>query len=81
MRAGKRNGRLNRQSNAPAAASRRTPRLRPESAMVDAGLQLRAPAAAMGMMIFYTNAAVRIIYVLVTKKILVRFQKWRTKTV
>ena len=40
-----------------------------------------APAAAMGMMIFYTNAAVRIIYVLVTKKILVRFQKWRTKTV
>ena len=40
-----------------------------------------APAAAMGMMIFYTNAAVRIIYVLVTKKILVNFQKWRTKTV
>ena len=40
-----------------------------------------APAAAMGMMIFYTNAAVRIIYVLVTKKILVRFQKWRTKTI
>ena len=38
-----------------------------------------APAAAMGMMIFYTNAAVRIIYVLITKKILVRFQKWRTK--
>ncbi len=40
-----------------------------------------APAAAMGMMIFYTNAAVRIIYVILTKKILVRFQKWRTKTV
>ena len=39
-----------------------------------------APAAAMGMMIFYTNAAVRIAYVLITKKILVRFQKWRTKT-
>jgi len=48
MRAGKRNGRLNRQSNAPAAASRPTSRLRRESAMVDAGLQLRAPAAAMG---------------------------------
>ena len=40
-----------------------------------------APAAAMGMMIFYTNAAVRIIYVIVTRKILVRFQKWRTKNV
>jgi len=48
MRAGKRNGRLNRRSNAPAAASRPTPRLRRESAMFDAGLQLRAPAAAMG---------------------------------
>ena len=40
-----------------------------------------APAAAMGMMIFYTNAAVRIVYVLITKKILVRFQNWRPKTV
>ncbi len=40
-----------------------------------------APAAAMGMMIFYTNAAVRIIYVIVTKKILFKFQRWRTKTV
>jgi len=39
-----------------------------------------APAAAMGMMIFYTNAAVRIIYVLITKKVLVKFQKWRIKT-
>jgi len=39
-----------------------------------------APAAAMGMMIFYTNAAVRIAYVLITKKVLVRFQKWRYKT-
>ena len=39
-----------------------------------------APAAAMGMMIFYTNAAVRIVYVLITKKILVRFQNWRVKT-
>ena len=40
-----------------------------------------APAAAMGMMIFYTNAAVRIVYVIITKKILVRFQNWRHKTV
>ena len=39
-----------------------------------------APAAAMGMMILYTNAAVRIVYVLITKKILVRFQNWRKKT-
>jgi iron(III) transport system permease protein len=39
-----------------------------------------APAAAMGMMIFFTNAAVRIVYVIITKKILVRFQNWRTKT-
>jgi iron(III) transport system permease protein len=39
-----------------------------------------APAAAMGMMIFYTNAAVRIVYVIATKKILVRFQNWRKKT-
>jgi len=39
-----------------------------------------APAAAMGMMIFYTNAAVRTAYVLITKKVLVRFQKWRYKT-
>ena len=35
-----------------------------------------APAAAMGMMIFYTNAAVRIVYVIITKKILVHFQNW-----
>ena len=35
-----------------------------------------APAAAMGMMIFYTNAAVRIGYVIITKKILVHFQNW-----
>ena len=39
-----------------------------------------APAAAMGMMIFYTNAAVRIVYVIATKKILVCFQNWRKKT-
>ena len=39
-----------------------------------------APAAAIGMMIFYTNAAGRMVYVLITKKILVRFQNWRLKT-
>ncbi|MDA1283691.1 MAG: putative 2-aminoethylphosphonate ABC transporter permease subunit [Proteobacteria bacterium] len=38
-----------------------------------------APAAAMGMMIFYTNAFVRISYVIITKKVLVKFQQWRTK--
>jgi len=37
-----------------------------------------APAAAMGMMIFYTNAFVRISYVIITKKVLVKFQQWRT---
>ena len=38
-----------------------------------------APAAAMGMMIFYTNAAVRIKYVIIAKKILVSFQNWQKK--
>ena len=33
-----------------------------------------APAAAMGMMIFYNNAAVRIVYEIIAKKILVGFQ-------
>ena len=36
-----------------------------------------AAAAAMGMMIFYTNVSVRVAYVLLTKKILVKFQAWR----
>ncbi len=36
-----------------------------------------AAAAAMGMMIFYTNLSVRVAYVLLTKKILVKFQSWR----
>ena len=36
-----------------------------------------AAAAAMGMMIFYTNVFVRVAYVLLTKKILVKFQSWR----
>ncbi len=35
-----------------------------------------APAAAIVMMIFYTNAAVRIVYVIIAKKILVHFQNW-----
>ena len=36
-----------------------------------------APATAMGMMIFYTNVSVLVAYVLLTKKILVKFQSWR----
>jgi len=36
-----------------------------------------APATAMGMMIFYTNVFVRVVYVLLTKKILTKFQSWR----
>ncbi len=38
-----------------------------------------APAAAMGMMIFYTNAAARIIHLIATKGILRRTQAWRTR--
>ena len=38
-----------------------------------------APAAAMGMMIFYTNAMARIIHLLVTKGVLTRTQAWRTR--
>ncbi|WP_371229779.1 putative 2-aminoethylphosphonate ABC transporter permease subunit [Roseovarius sp. 2305UL8-3] len=38
-----------------------------------------APAAAMGMMIFYTNAAARIIHLLVSKGVLTRTQAWRTR--
>ncbi|MEO9826379.1 MAG: putative 2-aminoethylphosphonate ABC transporter permease subunit [Paracoccaceae bacterium] len=37
-----------------------------------------APAAAMGMMIFYTNAAARIIHLLLSRKLLRRTQAWRT---
>jgi len=36
-----------------------------------------AAAAAMGMMIFYTNVSVRVAYVILTKKVLVKFQSWR----
>ena len=37
-----------------------------------------APAAAMGMMIFYTNAAARIIHLIASHGILGRTQAWRT---
>ncbi|MCV6547326.1 MAG: putative 2-aminoethylphosphonate ABC transporter permease subunit [Cohaesibacter sp.] len=36
-----------------------------------------APAAAMGMMIFYTNAAARIIHLVISKGVLTRTQAWR----
>ncbi|MBT6343350.1 MAG: putative 2-aminoethylphosphonate ABC transporter permease subunit [Tateyamaria sp.] len=38
-----------------------------------------APAAAMGMMIFYTNAAARIIHLFISKGVLARTQAWRTR--
>ena len=38
-----------------------------------------APAAAMGMMIFYTNAAARIIHLVVSKGVLKRTQAWRNR--
>ena len=38
-----------------------------------------APAAAMGMMIFYTNAGVRILHVILTRGIHRRTQAWRTR--
>ncbi len=38
-----------------------------------------APAAAMGMMIFYTNATVRILHSLVTRGLLTRTQAWRMR--
>ncbi len=38
-----------------------------------------APAAAMGMMIFYTNAIVRILHGLLTKGVLKKTQSWRTR--
>ncbi|WP_035900105.1 putative 2-aminoethylphosphonate ABC transporter permease subunit [Labrenzia sp. DG1229] len=38
-----------------------------------------APAAAMGMMIFYTNAAARILHLFASKGILKRTQAWRTR--
>ena len=38
-----------------------------------------APAAAMGMMIFYTNALARIIHLAASKGILSRTQAWRSR--
>ena len=38
-----------------------------------------APAAAMGMMIFYTNAGVRIVHQLLAHRLLRRSQAWRTR--
>ena len=38
-----------------------------------------APAAAMGMMIFYTNAGARILHLIITKGVLTRTQAWRTR--
>ncbi|MGI9373505.1 MAG: ABC transporter permease subunit, partial [Hyphomicrobiales bacterium] len=38
-----------------------------------------APAAAMGMMIFYTNAAARILHLIASKGILARTQAWRAR--
>jgi iron(III) transport system permease protein len=38
-----------------------------------------APAAAMGMMIFYTNAVVRLLHAVLTRGIFVRTQAWRRR--
>ena len=38
-----------------------------------------APAAAMGMMIFYTNAAARIVHLILSKGVLARTQAWRKR--
>jgi iron(III) transport system permease protein len=38
-----------------------------------------APAAAMGMMIFYTNALARIVHILLSRGVLARTQAWRVR--
>jgi iron(III) transport system permease protein len=38
-----------------------------------------APAAAMGMMIFYTNAGARIVHLIISKYVLKRTQGWRAR--
>jgi iron(III) transport system permease protein len=38
-----------------------------------------APAAAMGMMIFYTNVAARLLHAFLSRRILARTQAWRTR--
>jgi iron(III) transport system permease protein len=36
-----------------------------------------APAAAMGMMIFYTNAGARLLHMLASRRVLRKTQNWR----
>ena len=38
-----------------------------------------APAAAMGMMILYTNLAARLLHLAASKGVLMRTQAWRTR--
>jgi len=38
-----------------------------------------APAAAMGMMIFYTNVVARVVHMLLSKGLLTRTQVWRLR--
>jgi iron(III) transport system permease protein len=38
-----------------------------------------APAAAMGMMIFYTNVAARLVHTLATRGVVQRTQRWRVR--
>ena len=38
-----------------------------------------APAAAMGMMIFYTNALARLIHLALSRGVIRRTQAWRTR--
>ena len=38
-----------------------------------------APAAAMGMMIFYSNVCARLIHLFITRKVLRRTQAWRSR--
>jgi iron(III) transport system permease protein len=38
-----------------------------------------APAAAMGMMIFYTNAGARVLHMLASRQMLRRTQAWRLR--
>jgi iron(III) transport system permease protein len=38
-----------------------------------------APAAAMGMMIFYTNVAARLVHALATRGVIARTQRWRVR--
>ena len=38
-----------------------------------------APAAAMAMMIFYTNVAARLIHLLISRVLLKRTQAWRAR--